>query len=88
MEELLDTREVCRRMDKNYDSYRDTVKLLRINGLLRMFKLGKGYVTTEAEFSRFLNLCVEYQLDLSNKERIILAGEQIKSGRSSTPYRK
>ena len=77
MEELLTTQEVCRRLKKN----RAKVQQYREPGLLRMFKMGRGYVTTESELSRFMRLCVEYELDLSNPDRIILAGDKLKAAR-------
>lgn len=74
MEKILNTADVCQILHIN----RLKVQQYREAGLLRMFKKGKGYVTTEAELDRFLKMCVDNQLDLTSPERIILAGMQMK----------
>ena len=77
--EILKTQDVCEILHKN----RGTIQMYREAGLLRMFRLGKGYVTTDEELDRFMNICLEYGFNLSTPERIILAGQTLKKGSGS-----
>jgi hypothetical protein len=74
--ELLKTQDVCQILHKN----RGTIQMYREAGLLRMFRLGKSFVTTREELDRFANICLEYGFNLSSPERIILAGQALKKG--------
>lgn len=56
-------------------------------GLLKCRKIGKTYASSGEEIREFFR--ITEGMDLSNDQRIILAGQLIrkKSGRSHTPYR-
>lgn len=70
----LNTQEVA----KLLGCKRQKIKYLREAGLLRMFKLGKGYVTTPEEYKKFNELCFRYSLDIGNADKIILAGQFVR----------
>ncbi len=44
--------------------------------LIRMFRTGTGFMCTDKEFDRFIDMLTEYEIDLSTPEKIILAGQQ------------
>lgn len=73
-EEYLNTQDVAKRLGCK----RQKIKYLRESGLLRMFKKGKGYVTTPDEFKKFNELCLKYSLDIGNADKIILAGQFVR----------
>lgn len=45
-------------------------------GLIHMFRTGTGFMCTEKEFVRFIDMLTDYEMDLSTPEKIILAGQQ------------
>ena len=73
-DELLNTKEICDILHKN----RAKIQQYREAGLLRMTRMGRGFVTTRSELNRFTEMCIEYGLDLSNPEKIILAGQKMR----------
>ena len=70
--QLIDTEEIAKRLRCGAER----VGWYRKAGLLKYRKLGKHYLTTEAEYAEFINLTSG--MDLSNKLKIRLAGMQIK----------
>lgn len=74
--QLIDTEEIAKRLRCGPER----VGWYRKAGLLKYRKLGKQYLTTEAEYAEFINLTSG--MDLSNKLKIRLAGMQIKKAQS------
>lgn len=74
--QLIDTEEIAKRLRCGVER----VGWYRKAGLLKYRKLGKQYLTTEAEYAEFINLTSG--MDLSNKLKIRLAGMQIKKAQS------
>ena len=74
------TKDVCKILRKN----RATIQKYREAGLLKMVKLGRSFVTTKKELENFMDLLVKYDLDLSNPNRIILAGQFVRQQKSAS----
>lgn len=66
--ELWTTAEVAKYLKRG----RHYIGLIRDAGLLKGIKLGRGYLYDSEDVKAFVELAKEY--DLSNKEKVILAG--------------
>ena len=70
---FLTIKEVATLMEKNPAKIHEYRKA----DLIHMWRDGSGYKTTPKEFQRFLDSLVEYEIDISTSEKIIMAGRMI-----------